>query len=184
MKAGIRFVAVASGPINDRKRALIVGVVGRDGVIEGVLSGNVEVDGEDSTARIIKMVKRSRFGNQIRLVVLNGIALAGLNVVDVPRLERVLKIKAVVLTRNRPRPSLLVRALDRFSKENGKDVKERIALVEEQAKVESALSFGFHLQSSVEKAEIRKLAKPMFEILRVAHLIARGVETGESKGRI
>ena len=177
-------MAIASGPINGRKRALIVGVVGRDGVIEGVLSDSIGVDGKDSTARIIGMVKRSRFAEQIRVVALNGIALAGLNVVDVPQLGRALKIKTVVLTRGKPRPRLLVRALNEFSRINGKDVKDRIALVKEQAKTESVLAAGFHLQSSVDEAEVRKLAKPVYEMLRISHLIARGVETGESRGRI
>ena len=184
MKAGIRFVAVASGPINERERALIVGVVGRNGVIEGVLSSSIEVDGKDSTASIVKMIDRSRFKEQIRLVALNGIALAGLNVVEIPRLEKALKIKTVVLTRGKPRPRLLVHALDEFAHESGKDVKRRIALVNEQAKIGSVLSAGFHLQSAIEEPEIRRLAKPIYEMLRIAHLIARGVETGESKGRI
>ena len=184
MKAGIRFVAIASGPINGRERALIVGVVGRDGVIEGVLSSSMEVDGDDSTARIIRMVRTSRFSEQIRLVALNGIALAGLNVVNVPQLEKALKVKAVVLTRGRPRPRLLVRALNEFSKVSGKDVGGRISLVKEQAKTESVIAYGFHLQSSIDGSEIKKLAKPIYETLRVAHLIARGVVTGESRGRI
>jgi hypothetical protein len=184
LKAGIRFVAVASGPINGRKRALIVGVVGRDGVIEGVLSDSVEVDGKDSTGRITRMIKQSRFGDQIRLVVLNGIAIAGLNVVDTPRLEKALRIKVLVLTRGRPRPRLLVRALNEFSRTNGESVKERIALVKEQAKIKPVKLEGFHLQSTVEKSEISRIAGSAYELLRIAHLIARGVETGESKGRI
>jgi uncharacterized protein len=184
LKAGIRFVAVASGPINERKRALIVGVVGRNGVIEGILSSSIEVDGKDSALSIIRMVNSSRFKEQIKLVVLNGIALAGLNVVDIPRLENALKIKTVVLTRGKPRPMLLVRALNEFSHESGKEVRERIALVKEQAERESVLSNGFHLQSTIEEPEIRRLVKSIYEMLRVAHLIARGVETGESKGRI
>lgn len=184
MKAGIRFVAIASGPINGRGRALIVGVVGRDGVIEGVLSESIEVDGEDSAERIIRMVGRSRFREQIRLVALNGIALAGLNVVNVPRLEKDLKVKTVVLTRGRPRPRLLLRALNGFSRISGKGVKERIGLVREQAKIKPARVGGFHLQSTIEKGEIGRVAGSAYEMLRIAHLIARGVETGESKGRI
>lgn len=183
MKSGIRFVAVASGPIS-KSRALMVGVIGRDRVIEGILSERIETDGDDATEKIIRMVRKSRFREQVRAVALNGIALAGLNVVDVPKMEKTLKIKTVVLTRGMPRPSKLILALNRFSKTNKRDVRDRIALVKEQAKTTTVKVGGFHLQSAIEKGEISKFANTVYEMLRVAHLIARGVETGESKGRI
>lgn len=49
MKGGVRMLALASGPIYGRKRrrTLVVGVVGRAGTVEGVLSGRVTIDGDD-----------------------------------------------------------------------------------------------------------------------------------------
>jgi hypothetical protein len=133
---------------------------------------------------ITRMVRASRFKEQVRIVALNGIALAGLNVVDIPRLEKALKIKVAVLTRGKPRPRLLVRALNGFSRISGKDVKERIALVRDRAKIKPVKAAGFYLQSTVEKGEMGSVAGSAYGMLRIAHLIARGVETGESKGRI
>jgi endonuclease V-like protein UPF0215 family len=95
-----------------------------------------------------------------------------------------LKIKAAILTRGRPRPRLLIRALSEFSRTSGKDVKERIGLVKEQAKTRPVKAAGFHLQSDLKKNDIGSVAGSAYEMLRIAHLIARGVETGESKGRI
>ena len=183
VKSGIRFIAIASGPI-DKRRALMVGVIGRDGVIEGILSDRIETDGNDATGRIIRMLRRSRFREQVRVVALNGIALAGLNVVDVPKLEKALKIDAIVLTRGRPRPSKLILALKKSQNIEKKDAVGRVRLVTEQAKTKIVKVGGFHLQSSIEESEIRRVAGVAYEMLRVAHLIARGVETGESKGRI
>jgi hypothetical protein len=183
VKSGIRFIAIASGPI-DRRKSLMVGVIGRDGVIEGVLSDRIETDGNDATGRIIRMVRKSRFREQVRIVAMNGIALAGLNVVDIPKLEKALGVKAVVLTRGMPRPMKLIRALKEFQRITKTDVKERIGLVREQAKIRPIMVGGFHLQSTVEEGEIKRVAGTAYEMLRIAHLIARGVETGESKGRI
>ena len=91
MKKGIRIISFASGPINGKK-ALIVGVISRENVIEGILSGNVEVDGFDSAKKIISLIKKSRFREQIKIVALNGIAIAGLNVVNVYKIKKDLKI--------------------------------------------------------------------------------------------
>ena len=184
MKKGIRSIAIASGPIDGRRRALIVGVVGRFGVIEGVVSSSVAVDGDDATAAILKMIRRSRFCEQIRIIALNGIAIAGLNVIDAQLLEKGLGVKIVVLTRSMPRPRLLVRALKELSKTSKENVEKRIALVEAQAKIKRVRCAGIYLQGAINFGEMKKLAGSIYDLLRIAHLVARGVETGESKGRI
>ncbi len=184
MKRGSAFVAVASGPIQGRKRALLVGIVAREDRIEGVLSSRVAVNGDDATKRIISMVSRTRFGEQVRIAALTGIAIAGLNVVDVPALERGLDAETIVFTRARPDPRKLVHALQAFGKKSGADVKARVALVREQAKRKTACIGGFHLQSRLEKRELSSFARHTYEMLRMAHLVASGVGTGESKGRI
>lgn len=184
MKKGVRLAAIASGPIQNRKNALLVGVIGRDNTIEGVLSGTVRVDGEDSADRISRMIKGSRFREQVRIVALNGIAIAGLNVVDIPDLEKALKVNVIVLTRGKPRPAKLIRALNEYPRLTKTNVKNRIALIKAQAKVNHVANEGFHLESSMERGELRKFAKVAYEMLRIAHLVARGVDSGESKGRI
>lgn len=184
MKSGSAFVAVASGPIQDRKRALIVGIVAREGKIEGILSSSVAVNGEDATKRITSMIAGSRFGEQAKIVALTGIAIAGLNVVDVPALEKALNANTIVFTRARPEPKKLVYALIAFAKKSGTKVKERIALVRKQAKRKTFSVEGFHLQSTMEKHELSAFAAQTFEMLRIAHLVASGMETGESRGRI
>lgn len=184
MKSGSAFVAIASGPIQDRKRALLVGIVARDGKIEGVISSSIAVSGTDATRRIITMIERTRFTAQVHVVALTGIAIAGLNVVDVPKLEKTLGVQTIVFTRARPNPGKLVHALNAFGKKNSSGVKDRVSLVREQAQRKIQKVGGFHLQSLMKKHELSSFATQTYEMLRVAHLVASGIVTGESKGRI
>lgn len=179
MKSGARIAAFSSGPIKrgSGARVLLVGVVSKQGKVEGIVSGAIRTDGQDSTGKILKLVSGSRFRDQVKLIALNGVALAGLNVVDLKRLKSK-GYDYVVLTRNRQRPSLLVKAI-RLNKGRN-SAQER--LVAEHAKAEQLKTKGFYLRSSV--AVPKNIVPEIYESLRLSHLISNGVSTGESKGRI
>ncbi len=182
MKKGVRIAAIASGPINMGRSAILVCMILREGMIEGVLSGRVAVDGADASHKIVSMLKKSRFRDQIRVIALNGIAIAGLNVVDVKKVCNRLGTGFVVLTRKRPRKELLIKALVGLSEQKGTDVKGRIRIVEEasKAKMQRVSGFFVHGDLTIDK----RIADYAFQGLRIAHLVARGVATGESKGSI
>ncbi|MFI5412945.1 MAG: DUF99 family protein [Candidatus Micrarchaeales archaeon] len=183
MKEGIRILAIACSPLK-RKKTLLVGLVSRKDYIEGLISTYVTVDGIDSTNKIAKMLKESKFNDQVRLVVMNGIGIAGLNVLDVKKFEKLTSTKVLSITRRKPRPDELIKALKVFSSMTKTDVKERIMLVE---KLNELNTFGiqeFYLQTSLSKADSKKFVLKAFELVRLAHLIASGIESGESKGRI
>ncbi len=184
MKSGSRLIAIATGPIQERKRTILVGVVARDNKIEGILSGSITVNGDDATQNIIRMISKTRFKEQIRIIALNGVAIAGLNVIDVQRLEKELGVETIVFTRARPDPKKLIYALNAFAKKNGIDPNERIALVRAQARRKPERVEGFHIQCLLKKYELKAFAGQSYEMLRIAHLIASGVDTGESRGRI
>jgi endonuclease V-like protein UPF0215 family len=178
LKKGIRIISFASGPIGGKK-ALIVGVISRENTIEGILSGSVETDGFDSAKKIISLIKKSRFREQIKIVALNGIAIAGLNVVDVYKIKKDLKIGFIILTRKKPRSTLLIEALGRSL---GKNLNKKIDIVNLVSEEKIHSISGLFLQSNIEID--RTMADYAFEGLRISHLIARGVYTGESKGRL
>lgn len=186
MKPGVRIAAVASAPIGGgagkRRRVLVACVIARDSLIEGVLSCSVQVDGTDATTRITSMIRKSRFREQVRLLALNGVAIAGLNVVDAGRIARSLGVEFAIVTRKRPRKSLLIRALRRLSYETGMPVESRIALVDEIAKVRRVRLNRMFVQAST--VMDKELSGYAFSALRVAHLVASGISKGESKGRI
>jgi endonuclease V-like protein UPF0215 family len=145
--------------------------------VEGIVAGKIKTDGEDSTATILKLVAESRFRDQIKLMALNGVALAGLNVVDLKAI-RAAGYDYMVLTRSRQRPNLLIRAI-RLNK--GKGSKQE-PLVREHAKVKQREIGGFYLRSS---APVPKgMMIQAFDALRLSHMISSGISTGESKGRI
>ena len=185
MKEGVRILAVASGPIYERKKrtTLLVGIIGRIGTIEGVLSDRIIVDGNDASSKIIKMARKSRFGDQIKLIAINGIALAGLNVVDVKNVEHRTGIPVVVLTRKKPDFKALEKAL--MNSREGRDlINSKIAVVKAlNSERPFKRAHSFYIQSD-EKIDHGKVVETAFELLRLAHMIANGVSTGISKGRI
>lgn len=183
MKKGIRLLAVSTGPTKG-KRTLLVGIIFRDGIIEGILSAKVEVDGTDSTDKIAGMIKKSRFKEQIRLIAMNGIGLAGLNIVDAGRLQKLTNTKVLSVTRKKPHPNELIKALKAFSKMEKKDVSGRITLVKKIKNLNEFKEKGFYLQTSLTKTDAGKFVDRAFHFLRLAHLIASGVTGGESRGRI
>ena len=153
------------------------------GTIEGVLSDRIIVDGNDATSKIIKMVRKSRFGDQIKLIAINGIALAGLNVVDVKTVERRTGIPVIVLTRKKPDFEALEKAL-RNSGADRDSINSKIAVVKAlNSERPFKKAAGFYLQAD-EKIDNDSIAETAFELLRLAHMIANGVSTGVSKGRI
>jgi endonuclease V-like protein UPF0215 family len=184
LKEGVRYIAIASGPIGKGATTLLIGVIFRDNYIEGLLSTKIRADGADSTDKIIKMIRRSRFRAEVRILLLNGIALAGLNIINPQELEKRLRVKVVLLNRRRQNASELVNALNEFSRATKTNVMERIAIVEESRKMNTLTTNGLSLQSSLDGSYLKKFAKSAFEALRVAHIIARGISTGESKGRL
>ncbi|MGC8652163.1 MAG: DUF99 family protein [Candidatus Micrarchaeia archaeon] len=188
MKSGVRLAAFASGPIGADKhaasgRTIIIAVVSKKSEIEGVLSSSIGVNGTDSTRKILGMIETSRFASQIRLVALNGIALAGLNVVDIDALTK-RGLNAMVVTRHKPRPSKLIYALRVFSRRNNISIASREQIVKAFAAHKPELVNGMYVQSTLAKEGLVGLASYAADALRLAHLIASGVSRGESKGRI
>lgn len=198
MKNGIRIIAITSGPFirqniikpkTDKKHAdkknkvLIIGVIGRKNTIEGILSKYIDINGNDAADKIIRMIRHSRFFNQIKLIALNGIAIAGLNIVDIYKIKKQLGIDAMVITRDKPRPGKLINALKKFGKGNKEDIKNQINIIKKYEK-ENIYHEKFYIQTLLDLGDIKNIIASSTELLRLSHLIARGVQTGESKGRL
>ena len=188
MKGGVRIAAITTGPIgkgSGRKsgsRALLVCVVGTLNGVEGVLSTNVTIDGDDATRKITVMIKKSRFGEQVKAIAFNGIALAGLNIVDISELDRSLSAKSMIITRHKPRPSLLMNALRALKRETNMVIGGRAELLRSQKK--SAHINGFYVQSGMDRWDTARILMTAASLLRLSHLISSGVSRGESKGRM
>jgi uncharacterized protein len=184
LKSGARYIAIASGPIKDRKKTILVGIILRNNYIEGVLSTRIAVDGTDSTDKIIKMIKGSRFKDQARILVFNGIALAGLNVINLKMLEKKLDVRIILINRRRQDAPQLIKAMNTFASMSRKNVEDRIDIVREYSRVNPIKINGLFVQSEMEQHHLKNFTDRAFEAIRIAHIIASGVSTGESKGRI
>ena len=162
----------------------LVGVVCSRTRCDGVLSTRVRRDGVNSTDRMIDLLQGSAFAGHVRAVLLQGIAVAGFNVVDIHRLHASLEVPVLVVTRRQPDLAAMRRAL--FSRVPGAERKWRLL---ERAGPLEPLRRVFVQRVGLTVAMARDLLAAttlhghLPEPLRLAHLIAGGVTTGHSRGR-
>lgn len=163
---------------------LIVGAVYSESRLVGVLSNQVEHDGDDSTTVITAMIRESRFARQIQAVLLQGIAMAGFNVIDIHALHEALSAPVLVIARHMPDMQAIRNAL--FSKvKNGQG---KWALIEKAGPMQSAEKVyvqraGIALTDARNLIERLAINGSIPEPLRSAHIIAGGIVRGESRGR-
>src|SRR5512143_1844232 len=98
-------------PRAHRGRVLVVGTAFAHLRLEGVIATTVERDGSDATAALAATVVRSKFGGAAKVLLLQGIALAGFNVVDIHGLATALDRAVLVVMRRPPRYEKIRRAL-------------------------------------------------------------------------
>src|SRR6266568_1871029 len=98
-------------PRGHRGPVLVVGTAYAHLRLEGVLALRVLRDGEDATAGIGAAVARSKFGPSADAILLQGLTLAGFNVVDIHALAETLDVPVLVIMRRPPRYEKVRRAL-------------------------------------------------------------------------
>jgi endonuclease V-like protein UPF0215 family len=163
----------------------VVGAVFSGTRLEGVLYGRVRRDGANAAQSLVRLVERSRFAAHLQLVMLQGIALAGFNVVDVRLLHRELGLPVLVVARRAPNMEAIRAAL--LGRVRGGARKWR--LIERAGPMEPLA--GVYVQRvGVTAGEAERVIRRFAvhgrvpEPLRTAHLIAGALATGESRGRV
>ena len=189
MKPQIRILGIDDSPFGfDDAKAMVVGTLVRvPNYLEGVLKSEVRVDGTDATEVLCEMISGSRFMDQIKLVMIDGIALAGFNVIDLDQLYSRLEIPILTLTRDRPDFEKMKKALMKHFD----DWRERYALITKFGLVtiktehNPLYACGVGMQSSEFEALVRMstVRGVIPEPIRMAHLIASAMAKGESYGR-
>lgn len=168
-----------------RKNVLIVGAVYSGSRLEGVLSAYVRRDGVNSTRNLIKTIQKSRFYPQLQAVLLQGIAFAGFNVIDIHTLYEQLGLPVIVVSRKKPDLAKIRKAL----LENVPGGERKWQLIESAGAMEKIHNV-FVQRAGISKEKTEKLLAKLAisssipEPLRTAHLIAGGVVMGESKHRV
>ena len=184
-KKEIRVIGIDDSPFNKfkDKKILIVGVVMRGGTwVDGILSTKVTVDGNDSTRKIVEIINKCKFKPQLQRIFLNGIAVAGFNVVDLKELHKKTKLPIIVIIRKNPDLNNIKKTLIQINKE------DKIKLIEKAGNVFRVDDIFVQLTgiSLVGTKTILKIVctrSNVPEPLRLAHIIASGIVLGESRGR-
>jgi hypothetical protein len=133
------------------------------------------------------MVAGSRYAEQVGLVILDGIALAGFNVVDLESFHERTGIPIATVTRDEPNMTEIEAAL----RKHFPDWERRLELVSRVALRPldtghnplhaSVLGMGWDDFARVARSTTVRGALP--EPLRIAHLVAAAMVRGESRGR-
>lgn len=163
----------------------VVGAVYAGLRLEGVLTGSVRRDGANATTRLADLVRRSKFARQLQLVMVQGVALAGFNVVDLDALSVSLGIPVLAVVRRRPRLDRVRTAL--LARVRGGA--RKWSLIERLGPAEAVA--GVYVQRvGITRSEAENVIRLLAvhgaipEPLRTAHLIAGALVTGESRGRV
>ena len=189
MKTKSRFLGIDDAPFrfSDESVPVIGVVVQAPAYIEGVLTTLAEVDGHDATERVADMVRGSRYRVGLAMVLIDGTAVGGFNVVDVDALSEAIRRPVATVTRKRPDLAAIETALKR----RFDDWAERLAIIRRH-ELESIrtrhgtlwVTYVGAERSEVEEAlSLTTVRGVLPEPLRVAHLIAAGIIRGESHGR-
>ena len=162
----------------------IVGVTmeGAD-LVESVAVTRFPIDGPDVSDFLADWIAELRVRPGLQGVLFSGITIAGLSVLDPFALAERLALPVLVINRREPSNERLREALERAG------FAERIALLD---RAPQPFPAGERLHAAVAGADaerarqlvcgsVRKSDLP--EPLRLAHLIARAMVTGESRGR-
>ncbi|OYT58713.1 hypothetical protein B6U81_07365 [Thermoplasmatales archaeon ex4484_30] len=188
MKKEIRILGIDDMPFSFEDEYVdIVGVILRgNSYIEGVIKATIEVDGMDATPVIISLIKNTKHRGQLKVIMIDGIALGGFNVVDGGRIYDEAGIPVLTITRNKPHSEKIKEALQKHFE----DWEERWNIINKGRTEELCgkyplyiKRFGIGIKEAEEVIKISTIRGAIPEPLRIAHLIATGIKTGESYGK-
>ncbi|ABF45305.1 endonuclease V related, DUF99 [Deinococcus geothermalis DSM 11300] len=161
----------------------VFGTVYARATLQGVVSGQVRRDGRNSTAELARLVAASGAQKHLHLILLQGVALAGFNVVDAPALRVLTGLPVLIVARRPPNLERIRAAL--LTRVPGGARKWR--LIEALGPMEPCRGVwvqrvGLSLPQAEEALAHLIVAGRIPEPLRAAHLIAGGVTRGSSRG--
>jgi len=190
VKPEIRILGIDDGVFQPHTKGTVdvVGVVFRGGRwLDGVMRTEVEIDGMDATEKIASMITNSPHYDQLRVVVLNGVTLAGFNVVDLKELFEKTGLPVIAVTREKPDFEEIKSALKNLpcSEKRWEAIENAGPLMEVQTRrTEEPLYVqvvGISEQDAKRILKKTSTRSSIPEALRVAHIIASGLTRSEEK---
>ena len=170
-------------PHNHRGDVRVFGTVFAGRTLHGVVSGRVRRDGRNSTPELTRLVGESGATGHLQLILLQGMALAGFNVVDTPALSAATGLPVLIVARRPPNLERIRSAL--LTRVPGGARKWR--LIEALGPMEPCAGVmvqrvGLELEEAERALAALTVTGRIPEPLRAAHLIAGGVTRGSSRG--
>jgi uncharacterized protein len=161
----------------------LVGVVCAGTRFEGLVWGSVRRDGSRANEAIYALLEGGKFLPQAHLVLLDGLAFGGFNVVDLPSLAARLRRPCLAVMRKMPNMEALELALRKLPRWQA-----RLARFRAAGAIHQSGPFFFQVAGAEPAAAADALARltdrgNVPEALRLAHLIGSAVITGESGRR-
>ena len=184
VKPEIRVLGIDDGVFTPHSKETvdIVGVVFRGGYwLDGFMHTRVQVDGMDATEKLVEMITHSPHYPQLRVVMLNGVTLAGFNIVNIKKLHEKVRLPIIAVTRDRPDFEDIKNALQNLPEPErrwktivkaGKMIKVRTREGEEPIYVHT---IGVSRETAERILRSTSTRSNIPEALRVAHIIASGL---------
>jgi uncharacterized protein len=178
----IRVIGFDDAPFVRRRggRAFIAGIVCALTRFEGMVWGQVRQDGWNSTDTICKLLEGGKFLPQLHVVLIDGIAFGGFNVVDLPKLQERLGLPCVAVMRRNPNLTKVKAALSKLPKPQ-----RRLELLYRAGEIYAYPPFYFQVcgeEPEIIAAVLHRLTDTgnVPEALRLAHLMGTAIIKGES----
>ena len=165
------------------KPTAVAGVVCNQTRFEGMLWGQITVDGWDSTKQLAKMLLESKFHPQLHLVLIDGISMGGLNLINLPYLAKQIELPCVAVMRKLPKLEKMKAAISLLP-----HPAKRLQVLAQAGEIHVYPPFYFQvcgLNGSITHRLLQRLTDngKVPEALRLAHLITSAVISGESSNR-
>lgn len=189
MKQKMRVIGIDDAPFKfEDEDVLVVGsIVRAPNYLEGILSTRVKVDGMDATDQLIKMISSSRFAEQPYIIMTDGAALGGFNLIDLKKIWEETGIPALSISREKPDFEKIKEAMkkhlphwkNKFNSISSGDIYK----IETEHKPIFIQVEGIDISEAERIIKLFTIRGRIPEPLRMSHIIASGIVRGESKGK-
>src|SRR3989338_2020863 len=187
IKDEIRILGVDDSPFtknkNQRQNCLVIGTIFRGGnYMDGLISFNVTVEGNDSTKKLISAIKKTRHYNQLNCIMLNGISLAVFNVLDIRKISSETSLPVIVVIRKLPDLRKIEKTLTQLKFTGRVNIIKKAGRIY-PVKVHKRNLFiqvaGISLEKAAQIVRLTAVHSIIPEPIRIAHIIASGIVKGE-----
>lgn len=189
MKTQIRVLGIDDAPFSfgDRSTEFVGIVIRAPSYVEGAILGSVEVDGNDATEKIARSVLSSRFRPLLSIILIDGVALGGFNVIDIEELHRLSGVPVATVTRKQPDLEAMTKVLKRkfsdWKRRQEAITRKNVFLVHTGHRPLHVTAAGMDEDDVCEVLGKVTVRGALPEPLRIAHIVATALKKGESRGR-